>query len=326
MSISGDIVMILQQLRYLREIVAWQFNVSRAAEALHTSQPGVSKQIRLLEEELKTNIFVRKGGRIVGLTDPGKMIVEAALAALRATENIGTVARDYLEDEVGVMRIAATYSVARYILPPAFGDFAERYPKVQLSLLEGDPVNACRMVASGDADIAVTTRPTEPSRDLLMLECCRLSPVLITPRDHPLLHKDKPTLAEISEYRFVTFNAGSLGQSSIRQKLGESGIPLKAVFTSAMNADIVKCLVESGLGIAVLSANTFNPERDPKLAAIDLSYLLEPRIVCFFIRADVYPRAYVLEFMRLLAPSLDRRTVMNALAEASMNVQILPGT
>lgn len=314
--------MILQQLRYLREIVARQFNVSRAAEALHTSQPGVSKQIRLLEEELKINIFVRKGGRIVGLSDPGRMIVEAAQAALRAMENISIVARDHLEDEVGAMRVAATYSVAKYILPPAFSGFVERYPKVQLSLLEGDPVGACRMVTSGDADIAITTRPTEEFRDMVMLECCRLKPVLITPRNHPLVDKGTPTLAEISEYRFVTFNAGSLGQSRIRQKLAESGIPLKAAFASAMNADIVKSMVEAGLGIAVLSDNTFNPDRDPKLAAIDLSDLLEPRIVCFFIRADVYPRAYVLEFMRLLTPALDRRTVMNALAEASMKAQI----
>ncbi|MGA1343337.1 MAG: LysR substrate-binding domain-containing protein [Hyphomonas sp.] len=315
--------MILQQLRYLREIVSRQFNISRAADALHTSQPGVSKQIRLLEEELKINIFVRKGGRIVGLSEPGRLIFESAQAALRATENIAIVARDHLEDEVGTMRIAATYSVARYILPPAFSSFVGRYPKVQLSLLEGDPAGVCRMVASGDADIAITTRPTEAFQDLLMLECCRLKPVLITPRKHPLLDKGStPSLAEISRYRFVTFNAGSLGQSRIQQMLGESGISLKAAFASAMNADIVKSMVEAGLGIAVLSHNTFDPERDPKLAAIDLSDLLEPRIVGFFIRADVYPRAYVLEFMRLLAPALDRRTVMSALAEASVKAQI----
>lgn len=314
--------MVLQQLRYLTEIVSRQFNVSRAAKALHTSQPGVSKQIRLLEEELKINIFVRKGGRIVGLSEPGRMIVEAAHAALRATENIATVARDHLEDEVGVMRVAATYSVARNILPPAFSQFVQRYPKVQLSLLEGDPVGACRMVVSGEVDIAITTRPTEGFHDLLMLECCQLKPILIAPRKHPLLDKVNPTLAEIASYQFVTFNAGSRGQSNIQKKLGDSGFPLNAAFNSAMNADVVKSMVEAGLGIAVLSDNTFNADRDPKLGSIDLSYLLEARTVCFFIRADVYPRTFLLEFMHLVNPDLDRRSVMNALAQASIPAQV----
>jgi LysR family cys regulon transcriptional activator len=314
--------MVLQQLRYLTEIVARQFNISRAAMALHTSQPGVSKQIRLLEEELKINIFVRKGGRIVGLSEPGRMIVEAAHAALRATENIATVARDYLEDEVGVMRVAATYSVARNILPPAFSEFVKRYPKVQLSLLEGDPVGACRMVVSGEVDIAITTRPTEVFKDLLMLECCQLKPILIAPRKHPLLEKVNPTLAEIASYKFVTFNAGSRGQSNIQKKLGDSGFPLNAAFNSAMNADIVKSMVEAGLGIAVLSENTFNAERDPNLGSIDLSYLLEARTVCFFIRADIYPRTYLLKFMQLVNPELDRRSVMNALAQASIQAKV----
>ncbi len=305
--------MILQQLRYLREIVAHEFNISRAAEALCTSQPGVSKQVRLLEEELKIDIFVRKGGRIVGLTEPGRVIVDIANAALRATENIGTVARDFREEGVGLMRVAATFSVAKYLLPSIFPGFVERYPNVSLSLLEGDPVSACSMVAAGDADIAVTTRPTRQFPELLMMECCRLQPALIVPRGHPLLETKNPTLEQISGYRFVTFNTGSLEQSRIQQKFSDSGFPIKSVFSSPMNADVVKSLVEAGLGIAVLSRNTYDPQREPGLEAIDLDYLLEPRSVCFSIRADLHPRAYVLSFIQSLAPQLDRRAMMHAL-------------
>lgn len=308
--------MILQQLRYLREIVAHEFNISRAAEALSTSQPGVSKQVRLLEEELKTDIFVRKGGRIVGLTQPGRVIVDAANTALRAIENISAVAQDFREEEVGMMRVAATFTVARYLLPSVFPGFVQRYPNVQLSLLEGDPVSACNMVAAGDADIAVTTRPTRQYPELLMMECFRLQPALIVPRGHPLLEMDSPTLAQIARYRFITFNTGSLEQSRIQQKFADSGFPIKSVFSSPMNADVVKSLVEAGLGIAVLSGNTYDSEREPRLAAIDLGYLLEPRTVCFSIRADLHPRAYVLAFIQLLAPHLDRRAMMHALDTA----------
>jgi LysR family cys regulon transcriptional activator len=308
--------MILQQLRYLREIVAHEFNISRAAEALCTSQPGVSKQVRLLEDELKTDIFVRKAGRIVGLTEPGRVILNAANAALRSTENISAIARDFREEEVGLMRVAATFSVAKYLLPSVFSGFVGRYPGVNLSLLEGDPVCACNMVAAGDADIAVTTRPTQLFPELLMLECCRLQPALIVPREHPLLKTDTPTLEQIAQYRFITFNTGSLEQSRIQQKFADSGFLIKSVFSSAMNADVVKSLVEAGLGIAVLSENTYDPAREPRLAAIDLGYLLEPRAVCFSIRADLHPRAYVLAFIQLLAPHLDRRSVMHALEAA----------
>jgi len=312
--------MILQQLRYLREIVAHQFSISRAAEALHTSQPGISKQVRLLEEELKLDIFVRKGGRIAGLTEPGRLILDAANSALMSTENITSVARDYLEDEVGRMRVAATFTVAKYLLPQAYLKFVERYPKIQLSLFEGDPVSACNMVAAGDADIAVTTRPTRQYPKLLAMECCRLEPVLIVPLGHPLLKHQSPTLAEIAKYRFITFNTGSLEQSRIQQKFEDSGFPMKVVFSSPMNADVVKGLVEVGLGIAVLSKNTHDPVREPRLAAIDLCYLLEPRTVCVSIRADLHPRGYMLAFIHLLASDLDRRAVMRALAEAHANV------
>ncbi len=309
--------MILQQLRYLRAIIAHGFNISRAAEALNTSQPGISKQVRLLEEELKIDIFVRERGRITGLTEPGAAILKAANTALRATENIGSVARDYVQDEVGCLRVAATFTVAKYHLPSVFQGFAGRYPKVALTLHEGDPTGVSRMVCEGEADIAVTTRPTGSFSDLLMMECFRLPPVLIAPKGHPLLQLENPTLGQISRYPFITSNAGSLGQSRIQQKFEEAGHPVRAVFSSSMNSDVVKSLVEAGLGIAILSSSVYDPEREPRLGCIELGHLLEPRIVCFAVRSDLHHRAFVLAFIRMLVPGLDERALLRALADAA---------
>lgn len=309
--------MILQQLRYLRAIIENGFNISRAAEALHTSQPGISKQVRLLEQELRIDIFIRDRGRILGLTEPGRAIAQAADAALLATQNIGSVASDFLEDEVGSLRIAATFTVAKYLLPPTFLQFVRRYPRVALSLHEGDPSSACRMVSAAEADIAVCTRPSGRYPDLLLSECRKLSQVLIAPKGHPLLFDTNPGLADIARYPFITFNAGSLGQTRIQQKFEENGHPVKAVFSSSMNADVVKSLVAEGLGVAILSRIVYDPVRDPELGCIDLDHLLEPRSVCFAIRADLHPRAFVLSFIRMLVPGFDVRSMPQALSGAA---------
>jgi len=305
----------LHQLRYLCEIARQGLSFSAAAQALHTSQPGISKQIRLLEAELGVDLLIRNGNRIIEMTEPGRRIVAIAGLALRQLDDVKAVAREFKEGGAGRLNIAATFTFARYILPDALQRFVARYPRVEVNLLQGSPADVGRLASSGEADIALTARPAEEFPDLLFLEYCVLPRVLVVPAGHPLLREKKLTLKAISRHPLVTLDIGSHGQLRMRELFARSGLEPRIAF-SGVDVEVVKAFVAAGLGIAVLPRLAFDRKRDSGLRALDASQLFESHAGCLAIRKNHYLRGYAYDFIQMLAPGFDRLTVEKALAAA----------
>jgi len=302
----------IHQLRYLTEIAAQGLNFSNAAASLHTSQPGISKQIRLLEEELGVDLFIRNGSRIVELTEPGQKIVEIAKQILRQMDDVKAVASEFIEGDKGRLVVAATFTFAHYVLPDVFRRFVELHPKVELALLQGSPSQVTQLVVSGEADIAVTARPVKSFAALQLIDYCKLPRTLLTPRKHPLLKTKRVTLKEISTYPLITLDVGSHGQSKMRETFTKSKLTPRIAFTG-VDIDVVKAFVEAGLGIAILPELAYDSRRDPGLCAIAVNHLFEPHSGCLAIRKNQYLRGFVFDFIETLAPALDRRILRRVL-------------
>ena len=304
----------LQQLRYLCEVVRQNLNVSEAAEKLHTSQPGISKQIRLLEEELGVQIFVRNGKRVVEMTQPGKVIHSIAQQILQESDNLKRVGEEFTNEATGSLTIATTHTQACYALPPTISKFTERYPKVKLSLHQGNPTQISQQVVSGEADIAIATEAIELFKELVMLPCYQWNRCVITPPDHTLLKERLLTLENLAKYPIITYDFAFAGRSKINRAFTTRGLTPNVVLT-AIDSDVIKTYVELGLGVGILAKMAFDPERDKNLRAIDASHLFESSTTRIGIRRGVYLRGYVYDFIELFAPQLTRKVVETAMSE-----------
>src|SRR4030065_2632367 len=205
----------LQQLRYLNEIVRQGLKRSDAAAALYTSQPGVSKQIRLLEEELGIEIFVRNGKRIVAITEPGKAVLAIVQRILQDAGNLKQVGQEFHSQDSGHLTIATTHTQARYALPPVVKQFIKRYPKVQLGLHQGNPTQIAEQGLNGGAGIATATESLSLYDNLVTLPCYEWHHCVITPLHHPLLEEKKLTLAKIAQYPIITYDFAFSGRGKI---------------------------------------------------------------------------------------------------------------
>ncbi|ODT74325.1 MAG: transcriptional regulator CysB [Nitrosomonadales bacterium SCN 54-20] len=304
----------LQQLRYLCEVANQGLNLSKAAEILHTSQPGISKQIRLLENELGVDIFVRNGKRVVETTPPGRAILEIAERMLRDAKNLKQVGQEFANEASGSLTIATTHTQARYALPSAIQHFTARYPKVRLVLRQGNPTQIAELVTSGVADIAIATEAIELFSELVMLPCYQWNRCIIVPPRHPLLKLKELTLEAIAEHPIITYDFAFTGRSKINQAFDAKGLVPNVVLT-AIDADVIKTYVELGLGIGILAQMAFEPSRDRHLRAIDASHLFEPSTTRIGISRNSYLRKYVYDFIEMFAPHLDRATVAAAMTE-----------
>ncbi len=302
----------LHQLRYVREVARQGLNISVAAEALHTSQPGVSKQIQLLEEELNLQIFQRNGKRLTGITEPGKAVIDLAERVMREMDNIKRVGEEFSHEQTGTLSIATTHTQARYRLPGAVKAFMEQFPDVKLVIHQGNPTQVAEQVESGEADIGIATEAINGYEKLLCLPCYQWNRCVITPPGHPLL-KDTPlTLAKIAKYPLITYDFAFTGGSLVSRVFGKEGLEPNVVLT-AIDADVIKTYVSLGLGIGLLANMAYDIERDANLAMLDASHLFPPSITYLGIRRDAYLRGYVYGFIQLLAPSFDRNAVNAAL-------------
>ena len=302
----------LQQLRYLNEIVRQGLNISDAAAALYTSQPGVSKQIRLLEEELGIEIFVRNGKRIVAITEPGKAVLAIAQRILQDAGNLKHVGQEFHSHDSGHLTIATTHTQARYALPPVVKQFIKRYPKVQLGLHQGNPTQIAEQVLNGEADIAIATESLSLYDDLVTLPCYEWHHCVVVPPKHPLLDEKKLTLAKIAQYPIVTYDFAFSGRGKINEAFEKAGITPDIALT-AIDADVIKTYVELGLGIGILAEVAFIPERDRHLRMISAKHLFKPNTTRIAIRKNEYLRGYVYDFIELFAPHLTRDVVAEAM-------------
>lgn len=302
----------LQQLRYLREIERQGLNISGAAEALFTSQPGISKQIKLLEEELGIDIFVRSGKRIVAVTEPGKAILGIARRILQETDNLKQVGQEFQEQDSGHLTIATTHTQARYALPPVVKQFIKRYPKVKLNLHQGNPTQIAEQVLNGEADLAIATEALVLYDELVTLPCYEWHHCVIVPPKHPLLNEKRLTLAKLAQYPIVTYDHAFSGRGKIDEAFAEAGIEPNIALT-AIDADVIKTYVELGLGIGILAEIAFKPEREGHLRKIPAGNLFKPNMTRLAIRKNEYLRGYTYDFIELFAPHLSREVVTKAM-------------
>jgi len=306
----------LQQLRYLCEVANQDLNLSRAAKKLHTSQPGISKQIQLLEDELGVEIFIRNGKRMVSITPPGQNIVEIAGKILREANNLKWVGQEFTNKDVGSLTVATTHTQARYALPPTIRKFTTRYPKVKLTIRQGNPTQISQLVTSGEADVAIATEAIEFFHELVMLPCYQWNRCIITPPEHPLLSLRKISLEAIVKYPIITYDFAFTGRSKINQAFEARGLVPNVVLT-ALDADVIKTYVELGLGIGIVAQMAFDPNRDKHLRSIDAGHLFESSTTRIGIRKNSYLRSYILDFIQMFSPQLNRITVKKAMDKNS---------
>ena len=308
----------LHQLKYIREVANQGLNISQAAEILHTSQSGISKQIQLLEEELNLHIFQRSGKRLTGITEFGKIILALAERALREIDNIKLVSAEFSQKEAGTLTIAATHTQARYRLPSAVKAFVERYPEVKLHIHQGTPAQVTEQVVAGEADIGIATEAISVSDKLLCFPCYQWNRCVITPLNHPLLHDLPLTLEKIARYPLITYDFTFTGGSLVNRVFSQAGLTPNVVLT-AIDADVIKTYVQLGIGIGLLANIAFDPERDSQLAMLDASHLFPPSTTYLGVRRDAYLRGYQYAFIQLLAPQFDQQAIENALKGMAIN-------
>jgi LysR family cys regulon transcriptional activator len=303
----------LQQLRYIWEVAHHDLNVSATAQSLFTSQPGISKQIRLLEDELGVEIFSRSGKHLTHVTPAGEAILETAGEILRKVEGIKQVAQEFCDEKKGALAIATTHTQARYVLPPIIRGFIERYPEVSLHMNQGTPMQIAEMASDGTVDFAIATEAMELFSDLIMLPCYRWNRSIIVPRNHPLAQQARPQLEEVAAHPIVTYVFGFTGRSRLDEAFTAAGLTPRVVFTAA-DADVIKTYVRLGLGIGIVASMSYDPEQDADLVALDGSHLFSSSVTRIACRKGTFLRGYMYDFIEDFAPHLTREVVQEAFA------------
>jgi LysR family cys regulon transcriptional activator len=301
-----------QQLRSVREAVRRGFNLTEVAAALHTSQPGISRQIRELEDELGIEIFVRAGKRLTGLTPPGETVLPIVERLLLDADNLRRAGDEFSAQTSGRLSIAATHSQARYALPAVVRDFRQLYPQVTLSLHQGSPKQVAQMLLSGEADIGVATEALAHYEQLVALPCYRWTHSVVVPPGHELLDGKALTLKRLARHPIVTYEIGYTGRTHIDEAFDRAGLK-PSIVLSAMDADVIKTYVELGMGVGIIASMAFDAERDRTLRAIDAGSLFEVNVTRLAIRRGTWLRGYVYAFIEAFAPSLTRDEVERAL-------------
>ncbi|WIM06369.1 MAG: CysB family HTH-type transcriptional regulator [Candidatus Nitricoxidivorans perseverans] len=308
----------LQQLRYIDEVARRGLNVSEAAAALFTSQPGVSKQIRLLEEELGVVIFERTGKRLTGITEPGRRMLETAGRILGELRNLKRIGEDYADGESGTLDIATTHTQARYALPPVVKRFMQAFPRVRLRLHQGNPEQVAEWTVRGEADLGIATEALDRRPQLLTLPCRPWSHLVIAPADHPILAEGTITLARLAREPLITYDPSFTGRTRIDAAFERAEIAPNVVLT-AIDADVIKTYVSLGLGLGIIAEMAFDPTRDAGLAALPAGHLFGPNMTRLAIRRDAWLRRFDYAFIECFAPQLTRRMVETAIAGGGMD-------
>ncbi|HZO21949.1 MAG TPA: HTH-type transcriptional regulator CysB [Steroidobacteraceae bacterium] len=300
----------LHQLRYLAAVAQSGLNITAAAQKLHTSQPGVSKQIKLLEDELGFQIFVREGRNLTRITPAGQQVIDRALRILQEAQSIRDLSTELRDEGRGSLSIGTTHTQARYVLPDVIRQFRDRYPNVRLNLHQGTSEQIAEMVAQDRIDCAIATGSEQLFSDLTLLPCYRWFRTVIVPREHPLASAGRLTLKGLGAYPIVTYTFSFTGPSSLHEAFARSGLTPNVAIT-ARDADVIKTYVRLGLGVGIVAHMAIDGE-DADLKAIDASHVFAPHVTWIGFRRGTLLRKYMYEFAQLLAPHLDRRTVDRA--------------
>ncbi len=301
----------LQQLRYIWEVAHHELNVSATAQSLYTSQPGISKQIRLLEDELGVEVFSRSGKHLTRITPAGEAILQTAGEILRKVESIKQVAQEYSNEKKGSLSIATTHTQARYALPPVISKFIKLYPDVSLHMNQGTPMQIAEMAADGSVDFAIATEAMELFSDLIMLPCYKWNRCILVPKGHALCQVSRLSIEDIARHSLVTYTFGFTGRSKLDEAFMEHGLAPKVVFT-ASDADVIKTYVRLGLGIGIVAKMAYDPQEDSDLVALDVSHLFAPSVTKIGFRRGTFLRGFMFDFLETFAPHLKKQLVKEA--------------
>lgn len=301
----------LQQLRYIWEVAHHDLNVSATAQSLYTSQPGISKQIRLLEDELGVEVFARSGKHLTRVTPAGEAILNTAGEILRKVESIKQVAQEFSNEKKGSLSIATTHTQARYALPPTIRQFIDRYPDVALHMHQGTPMQISELAADGTVDFAIATEALELFSDLIMMPCYKWNRCIVVPKNHPLTQISQLSLEDVASYPIVTYVFGFTGRSKLDEAFIDKGLAPKVVFTAA-DADVIKTYVRLGLGIGIVAKMAYDEQADSDLVAIDASHLFAASTTKIGFRRGTFLRGFMYDFIAMFAPHLNKDIVEEA--------------
>jgi LysR family transcriptional regulator, cys regulon transcriptional activator len=311
----------LHQFRFVREAVRQNFNLTEAAKALFTSQPGVSKAIIELEDELGVEIFTRHGKRVRSLTEPGRIILASVERILLEVESLKRIGKDYAAQDQGNLVIAATHTQARYSLPAAIAEFKKRYPKVHLSILQGSPTQVAEMVLQDQADLAIATEALSSYKDLVSLPCFTWHHLAVMQDDHPLLERKQLSLDDLAQHPLITYESAFAGRTKINEAFRLRGLHPDIVL-EAIDADVIKTYVELGLGVGIMADIAFNAERDRTLRAMPVGHLFGSNVTRVALKQGAYLRGYVYTLVELLSPSMNRKLIEQALKGESESYEL----
>jgi LysR family cys regulon transcriptional activator len=304
-----------QQLRIIRETVRRNFNLTEVAIALHTSQPGVSKHIKDLEDELGIEIFVRKGKRLLGLTDPGKELLGVVEQILLDAQNLRRIADQFGSRESGHFVVATTHTQARYALPQIIKWFKTDYPRVHLALHQGGPKEIADMLVAGQADVGIATEGLEQRPELVSFPFYSWNHALIVPHGHPLLNVPQVTLEDLADYPIITYHEGFTGRARIDRAFAEAGI-VPDIVLSAIDADVIKTYVELDLGVGIVASMAYDPVKDQKLRVIEVPGLFPPNVTRLAVRRGTFLRDYAHAFIEKVCPDVGSDAIRAAILNA----------
>ena len=307
----------LQQLRYIWEVAHHDLNVSATAQSLFTSQPGISKKIRLLEDELGVEVFARSGKHLTHITPAGEVILDLAVEMLRKADAIKRVAQEFSNERSGTLSIATTHTQARYVLPEVIQRFMRQYPDVSLAMKQGTPPQVAQMAADGEVDFVIATEALNQLSSLITLPCYRWNRCVVVPHGHPLAELQHCSLEAIAEHPIVTYTTGFTCRTKLDEAFNDRGLQPKVVFT-AVDADVIKTYVRLGLGIGLIAGMAYDEQLDHDLVKIDASHLFATSVTSLGFRKGTFLRGYMHDFIHELAPHLGRELVQEALSRAKL--------
>ena len=303
----------LQQLRCVYQIVQNKFNISKAAESLHTSQPGVSKQIQLLEDEVGIKIFQRNGKRLTGLSDAGNALYKSILEIIREVSNIKNISNEYEKDDTGIFTIATTHTQARYKLPKVVEAFVKQYPKINLNIHQGNPSQVTEQILKGDADVGIATESIGQNNNIICIPCYSWNRVLVFPKNHSLMKVKEITLQDIASYPLITYDYAFTGSTIVSEVFKVANISPNIMLT-AIDADVIKTYVELNLGVGLIAEMAYDKNKDTTLESRDVSHLFPTSTTYIGIRKETFVRGFVYDFIKMFTPHMkdvDLRNFLN---------------
>ena len=293
----------LQQLRCIFEVVQNDFNISKAANSLHTSQPGVSKQIQLLEDEVGVQIFQRNGKRLTGLTEPGQQVFDSIAEIIREEKNIKRVSEEYEKKDTGNFTIATTHTQARYKLPNVVEEFVKKYPKINLNIHQGNPSQVTEQIVNGDADVGIATESIGLHDKIFCIPCYSWNRIIVMPKSHPLNEEKIITLEHLATYPLITYDYAFTGSTIVSKVFKESNLKPNMMLT-AIDADVIKTYVNLNLGIGLIAEMAFDSSKDIDLVSRDVSHLFPLSTTFLGIRKDTFIRASTFDFIKMFTPQM----------------------